>query len=278
MKLRDFIELKIIESDNLSLTVYQLLVFVFILIVTWIVLKIIRRVIFRKWKYDALDKGSKYAIFQIAKYLIWVISLSIGLETIGIKLNLLIASSAALLVGIGLGLQQVFMDYLAGLLILFEGNLKVHDVVEIESLVGEVIQIGLRTTKVKTRDNFIIIVPNNKFINDNLINWSHVETITRFHVDVGVAYGSDVEKVKEVLLNCTHDHPEIIEKPDSFVRFIDFADLSLNFQLLFGTAKTFRVENMKSDLRFNINKAFESNDIMIALAQRYVHIIKENEK
>ena len=278
MKLRNLVELKIIESDNLSLTVYQLLVFLFIILVTWLFIRILRRLIYRKWKHKALDKGNKYAIFQIAKYFIWVIALSIGLETIGIKLNFLIASSAALLVGIGLGLQQVFMDYLAGLLILFEGNLKVQDIVEIQDLVGEVMEIGLRTTKVKTRDNFIIIVPNNKFINDNLINWSHVETITRFHVNVGVAYGSDVQKVKKVLLNCTHDNPEIERKPESFVRFIDFGDSSLNFQLFFWTAKTFRVENIKSDLRFNINKAFESNDIKIPFPQRDVHMINENEK
>jgi small-conductance mechanosensitive channel len=196
------------------------------------------------------------------------------LDTLGIRLTLLLAGSAALLVGIGLGLQQVFKDIVSGFFLLFEGNLKVGDVVELEGDVGIVKEIGFRTTKIENRDNIILIIPNSKFIGENVINWSHIEQKTRFSVDVGVAYGSDVELVKKVLLECARDHQEVTEYPKPFVRFDDFGNSSLDFQLFFWTDNAFRVENIKSDLRFAIDKKFRENKITIPFPQRDVHIKK----
>ena len=212
------------------------------------------------------------------KYFIWVIVIGLALETIGIHYNLLIASSAALLVGIGFGLQQIFNDYISGIIILFEGNLKVNDVVQMEDgTIGMVKEIHLRTSKIETRDDYTIIVPNHKLISDNIINWSHMESRTRFHVSVGVAYGSDTKLVKEVLLDCAHDHPDIVTHPEPFVRFTDFGNSSLDFQLFFWTLKTFRVENIKSSMRFKIDEEFRKNNIRIPFPQRDVHILKGRE-
>jgi small-conductance mechanosensitive channel len=187
----------------------------------------------------------------------------------------LIAGSAALLVGIGLGIQQIFNDIASGLFILFERNLKVNDVVQIEeNIIGRVLSIGLRTSKLETRDNIIMIIPNSKFISDNVINWSHIEVKTRFKVEIGVAYGSDVELVKNVLLECAKQHKDITNKPQPFVRFNDFGDSSLDFQLFFWTRKAFRVENIKSDLRFQIDIEFRKNDIIIPFPQTDVHLKK----
>ncbi len=276
MTFKDFINYQIVQTDKISLTVYQVLVFVFILIFTWLVLKLIKKLINRRLKKLGSEVGSRYALFQIMNYFVWVIVIGVALETIGIKFNLLIASSAALLVGLGFGLQQIFNDYISGILILLEGNLKVKDVVQMEDgTIGMVKEIKLRTSKIETRDDYIIIVPNHKLISDNIINWSHMESRTRFHINVGVAYGSDTALVEKVLLGCAHNHADIVTDPQPFVRFTDFGNSSLDFQLFFWTFKTFRVENIKSKLRFNIDQEFRQNGIRIPFPQRDVHVIKE---
>lgn len=278
MSLREFIDYKIIQTDKITLEVYQVLLFVFILVITWLAFKIIQKIVNKNLKREETGGGSKYAAFQILKYLVWVIVIGIALETIGIKLNLLIASSAALLVGVGFGLQQIFNDYISGLLILFEGNLKVQDVVQMEDgTIGKVMEINLRTSKIETRDEFFIIVPNHRLINDNIINWTHMDTKTRFQVNVGVAYGSDTALVEKTLLACADGHPEIAFTPKPFVRFVNFGESSLDFQLYFWTEKSFRVENIKSSLRFRIDHEFRKNNIRIPFPQRDVHMIKDQE-
>jgi small-conductance mechanosensitive channel len=275
MSIREIIEYKLLETEKFSITVYQLLVFTLILLITWLLLRLIRAIVNRRIKKYGLQATTTYSIFQIFRYVIWILAIGAALETIGIKFNLLIASSAALLVGLGLGLQQLFMDYVAGIIILFEGVIKVNDVVEIGDLVGEVRHIGLRTSKIETRDDYMIVVPNHKLVNDMLINWSHNRRLTRFNVEVGVAYGSNVRLVEKVLLECARENKEISNHPPSFVRFRDFGNSSLDFQLFFWTENTFRVENIKSMLRFAIDGQFRTHKIRIPFPQRDVHIIDQ---
>jgi small-conductance mechanosensitive channel len=200
------------------------------------------------------------------------------LDTVGIKITFLLASSAALLVGLGLGLQQLFQDFVSGITLLIEGTVKVGDIVETANgEVGQVDEINLRTSKLRTRDNIILIVPNSALIISPVINWSHIEQTTRFSVKVGVAYGSDVEKVTELLLMCTNEHKKIVKKPAPHVFFKDFGNSSLDFELLFYTNETFRVERIKSELRYAIDKAFRENNITIPFPQRDVHIISNSQ-
>lgn len=275
MTIREIIEFKILETGKFSLTVYQLLVFTLILILTWLILRFLKLLVHRRMNKQGVQKATTYSIFQIIKYIVWVLGIGIAMESIGVKFNLLIASSAALLVGLGLGLQQLFMDYVAGIIILFEGVIKVNDVVEMGDLVGEVRHISLRTSKIETRDDYMIVVPNHKLVNDMLINWSHNRRLTRFNVKVGVAYGSDIRLVERVLLGCAREHKGIAENPSPFVRFSDFGNSSLDFQLFFWTENSFRVENIKSSLRFRIDDEFRKNNIRIPFPQRDVHLFKE---
>jgi small-conductance mechanosensitive channel len=195
------------------------------------------------------------------------------MDTMGLKISIFLASAAALLVGVGLGLQQLFNDIASGIVLLFEGSIKIDDVIELDNnIIGRVILLGIRTSKIKTRDDVVIIVPNSKLVNDNIINWSHMDKKTRFNVKVGVAYGSDVKLVKKLLLKCATTNRNIYEKPMPFVRFLDFGESSLDFQLFFWVKNSFIVENLKSDLRFSINQSFEGNNIQIPFPQRDVHI------
>lgn len=273
MTLKSFLEYQLLESKDFSITVYEILIILLILIITVIIVRVLRRIFRKREENKQFDPGRSHAIMQILKYVLWITAILISLDTVGIKLTLLLAGSAALLVGLGLGLQQIFQDVLSGIVILFEGSLKVGDIVEIrDDIVGKVIEIGIRTSKIETRDNIIMVVPNSKFVTDIVINWSHMEKKTRFHIDVGVAYGSDVDKVSKVLLHCAEDHEKISATPKPFVRFNDFGNSSLDFQLHFWTTETFQVENIKSAIRFKIDAGFRENGIHIPFPQRDVHI------
>ena len=276
MTLNEFLNHIIVATKDFDITVYELLTVLLILFITYIFIRILQRIIHRREKIKLFDSGRSHAILQIIKYILWITAIVVSLQTLGIKLTLLLAGSAAILVGLGLGLQQIFQDIMSGIAILFEGTLKVGDIVEIQDdIVGRVIEIGLRTSKIETRDNIMMVVPNSKFVTDIVINWSHMEKRTRFHVNVGVAYGSDVEKVTRILLDCADRHEKISKTTKPFVRFKDFGDSSLDFQLFFWTTETFQVENIKSEIRYEINALFKEQGVQIPFPQRDVHIKSE---
>jgi small-conductance mechanosensitive channel len=272
MDIKEILEYKIIQIGDYNLILYHILFVIFVIIVTGIILWVTKKIFDRLVLKKHINVGKKHAIYQIIKYFVWVIAIAIALESIGIKLTLLIAGSAALLVGLGLGLQSVFRDFISGVVILVESTIQVNDVIEVEGFVGRVKEIGLRTSKVVTRDEIITIIPNSKFTTERVINWSHTKRKTRFNICVGVAYGSDVELVREVLLECAAEHSEVENTPKPFVRFIDFGNSSLDFQLFFWSMNNFYVENIKSDLRFLIDKKFRENKIQIPFPQRDIHI------
>jgi len=273
MSPNEILNYKLIITDNYTLTVYSLLILVFILLMTVVVLKVIKKVFNSFVKREKLDAGSSNSIYLILRYVIWVVVIIISLDTLGFKVSILLASVAALLVGVGLGLQQLFNDISSGIVLLIEQSIKVDDIIELDNgNVGRVVSIGIRTSKMKTRDDIIAIIPNSKLVNDIIINWSHIEKSTRFFVQVGVAYGSDVKLVKELLLKSAHHHPDMSKQPAPFVRFVDFGNSSLDFQIYFWVTKAFAIESIKSDMRFEINQQFTQNNIQIPFPQTDVHI------
>lgn len=264
---------EIFTLHGASFTYWNLLWLVVTLIITWALVRLVKLALTRKVIARDMDKGNVAALVKLIQYFAYTIAVVILLESIGVKMSVLLASSAALLVGIGLGLQQLFYDVVSGILLLFEGTIRVGDIVEVKhELVGRVMDIGLRTSKIETRENTYVIVPNSKFISGDVVNWSHITTSTRFQVTVGVAYGSDVSLVKKCLLQAASEEKGIETKPVPFVRFKDFGESALIFEVFFWTKETFTVENMKSDLRFKIDQLFRENNIQIPFPQRDLHI------
>lgn len=273
MSFKEFLNYTIIDSKHFFINVYDIFLALIIILAAITLTRAIRSIFKRMEKKGKLDKGTGWSIFSIIKYFLWVIITVLILDTFGVKISILLASFAALLIGVGLGIQQLFSDIASGIIILVEGNLKMSDVIQLDDgTVGRVLRIGLRTSKIRTRDNIIMIVPNSNFVNDSIINWSHMERSTRFYVQVGVAYGSDVRLVEKVLLQCAAKHEGVSKTPSPFVRFYDFGDSSLDFQLFFWADRPFFIENIKSDLRFFISDAFRDNKIQIPFPQRDVHI------
>ncbi len=264
--------IKILQISKVSITLFDVLSTVFILATTQIFLIFVKNFFYQKAEAKKLDEGTAVALYRLTSYVIWTLAIVMAIEMMGFDITLLLAGSAALLVGLGMGIQQLFLDFVSGIILLTEQNVSVGDIVEVNGVIGKIVDLGFRTTIIKTRDNVRIIVPNSKLTSDNIINWTHSERDTRFNVSIGVAYGSDVEKVIRILLDIAQKHPLIKQQPKPFVRFENFGDSSLDFSLYFFTDHSFHVEDIKSDLRIAINKAFAREGIEIPFPQHDVHL------
>jgi len=267
------INFELFKVVDYSFTIGLLLSTLLIVSITTILLWIIKKILFRKSNIEKVKEGNLFSLFQIIKYIIWIITILKILEIFGLKLNVLLASSAALLVGMGFGLQTVFNDFISGIILLFEGSTKVGDILEIDDDIIKLQRIGLRTSEGINRDDIVLILPNSIITSNKVINWSHQSKKTRFRIKVGVAYGSDVDLVLELLRESALEHPEISDKNAVNSRFIDFGNSSLDFELLFFSMNIFRIENVKSDIRKIINKKFIKNNISIPFPQIDVHMI-----
>jgi small-conductance mechanosensitive channel len=210
---RRFLDFHLITAKaagGLDITIGNLFTFIVVLLVARLVIKLLTSLLSRTLeKNQKLDTGQRFTITKLARYGAYVIAFLIAANSAGLNLNALVVGSAALLVGVGLGMQHIFDDFISGFIILFEGTFQVGDVIEFEGLVARVVRIDVRTSKIINRDGNIIIVPNRKLTSENLHNWSHGSDLSRFHVAVGVAYGSNVELVKEILYSCALQHPDV---------------------------------------------------------------------
>lgn len=272
--IRHFLEFEILKIKDYEITIFDILLIVLLLTVArllvWFLSNVLRQGFFRR---KQVDKGRQEAVIQLIKYLIYVVVIVLSLQITGIQLSILLAGSAALLVGIGLGLQQTFNDLVSGLILLFEGSINIGDIVELDNnLVGRVTEVGLRTSKVETRDSIGIIVPNSKFINNNIINWSHNRSLTRFIIQVGVAYRNDPRHVEATLLEAVKGHSEVAQTPTPLVRLNDFTNSSIRYELLFWTYSAWRIEHIKSDIRYVIYEKFRAEDIELPFNQHDLHI------
>jgi len=270
--LQDLFDYKLISFGDYSLTLLHIFQIILLVLVSWIIILVTNRFIKAQVKSKRFDKGRGHALFQIIKYIIFVLALLGALDIVGVKLTLLLAGSAALLVGVGLGLQQVFNDIVSGIILLFEGSVSVGDIVELNNIVGRVNSISVRTSKIETRDRIVIIVPNSKLVSDNVINWSHKRDVTRFNIKVGVAYGSNVKLVMKLLVDAAKEHPDVVSNPEPTSRLIDFGESSLDFELLFFTKKMFDIEFIRSEIRVSIEEKFNKHHVTIPFPQRDLHL------
>ncbi len=244
-----------------------------IIVGTRVLIYIIEAYVNRKPASSQIERGKSRSIYLIVKYFIYIIAISLFIESLGFNITILIASLSALLIGLGLGIQHIFNDLISGFIILFDRSIKIGDVVEIkDELVGKVAKINLRTSIVITRDDVEVIIPNSKFTGENITNWTHNSAMSRFNIVIGVAYGSDVRLVESLLIQAAKSHELIsLKTAPPTVHFVNFGDSSLDFRLMFYSEDNFRIERIKSDLRFEIDKLFRENNISIPFPQTDVH-------
>ena len=265
----DIFNFSIFKIGEYEVKIETVLLIVLLIAIVVILLYLIKRAINNAPK---IAESKKYSIFKLVKYIILVIAVILGLQTAGLNLSVLLAGSAALLVGLGLGIQALFSDYISGIILLVGSSIKVNDVLEVNGLICRVKEINLRTTTVFTREDKYIILPNSDLTKNQVINWTLNDVASRFDVSVGVDYSSDVNLVMKILKEAVVQQEFIMKTPEPFARFIDFGDSSLNFKVYFWSERVFRVENIKSHIRVRIFELFRENNIKIPFPQRDIHM------
>ena len=260
------------ELGNSQISVVSLFVVLLILVVFFVISKIIERAVGNMLKNKSIDPGIKGSIERFSKYLTVTVGVFVAVDTIGISLTSIAAVGAVLMVGIGFGLQNIAQNFISGIIILLERPIKQGDIVFVGGVSGKVRDIRVRSTIIETRDDVAIIVPNSQFIAEQVINDSFSGHKIRKTLKVGVAYGSDVEKVTQILMKIANEHKEVLKDPGSKVLFMDFGNSSLDFELRFWVSELWATDAILSDIRYAIDREFRNGDITIPFPQRDLHI------
>ena len=226
-----------------------------------------------------LPVNAEFLFLRFVQLIVIAFGVLVAVNLIGFNMNSVLVALGGLSIGIGFGLQNIASNFVSGVIMVFERPIKIDDRVTVGGTYGIVKAINMRSTVVTTPEDIDIIIPNSKFISETVTNLTHDNTRTRIKVSVGVSYESDEDLVKEVLLEVANSHPDIIKEmnpdlPDvvpPFVRFIQFGDSSLNFELLAWIPNVMRRLEIISELHFMIRKKFREHGIVIAFPQRDVH-------
>jgi small-conductance mechanosensitive channel len=220
-----------------------------------------------------ISDGQKFALGRFTTYLLFFGGLFVGLQTLGLNLSSLLVFGGALGVGIGLGLQNVVSNFVAGLILLIEQPIRMGDRVQTGNTLGDVVKIGARSTWIRSNDNVVIIVPNNEFINNSVTNWTANDPTVRVNLAVGVGYNSEPAKVRTLLLAAAAAHQDVLKDPAPDVIFTEYGDNSLNFMLrVWTSSKAHATASLKSDLYFMLFDTFSAEKIELPFPQRDLHV------
>lgn len=221
-----------------------------------------------------MEIGARQATGAIFRYSIIAIGFAIIFQTAGIDLTALNVLAGAVGLGLGFGLQNIVNNFICGIIILFERPIKIGDRVVVGEVEGDVVHIGARSTTVVSNDNISIIVPNSRFITENVVNWSHNDRTVRFRIPVNVAYGTDVPLVERLLLAVAAANPDVLENPPPGVRLMEFGDSGLGFELrVWSTTLIHRRGLLTSTLNIAIYRTFMEHNIEIPYPRRDVQIL-----
>ncbi len=276
----EILNYELLHTQSMVITVGSILSVFLVLAGTYLVLKVFSSMLRRSMRNRAVPEGRQTSFLQLIGYFVWTFGIIVAVQSLGLNITFLVASSAALMVGIGLGLQSVFKDFVSGIIILLDGTVKAEDVVEIGGWVVRVKEVSLRSSSVLTREDNIVIIPNHKFIEENVINWTHNATPSRFELNVGVDYSSNIDLVEKVLLEVVRERDDILHSAQYTpnIRLMNFGSSSLDFQIIFWSENMFRIESTKSKIRFDIVRAFHAHGITIPFTQVVLHQAPTAEK
>src|SRR6266487_1129210 len=222
---------------------------------------------------SGLDRALGHAISQIVGYAVLIIGIVIVLDNAGIHLGALTVFAGAVGVGVGFGVENIASNFISGLVILAERPITIGDRVEVAGIAGQVEHIRARSTVIRTNDNIMMIVPNTKFIDSPVTNWTYGDRRVRFRIPVGVAYGSDVNKVRETLIAVAHENPQTLKEPAPDVFLEQFGENSIDFKLIVWSSEmSARPSRYRSDLNFAIAEKFREAKIEMPFPQRDLHI------
>ena len=264
----------LIKQGNSNLTLADVIMFLCIVALVFAAERVLRRHLMRRvLQRTHLEPALQYAVGKIAGYVFIALGFYVALKLVGIDLSSLAVLAGAVGVGLGFGLQNVISNFVSGLIILAERPIAIGDRVELGEVAGLVTRISLRSTAIVTNDNITIIVPNSDFITNKVTNWSYGDIRVRIRVPVGVAYGTDPERLRGLLLEVAAEHSKVLRDPESEVFFSGFGDTTLNFELGVWTAEmTSKPRRFRSELNYLIERKLRENNIEIPFPQRDLHL------
>lgn len=270
---KNFLGLHMDIGKDISISILDIIIIITVIFLTSVVLRIVLKIITRNLPTE--DKGKFNVVYGYFRWVIYLIIFLITLHNVGVNVTAVFAASAALLIGIGLALQTLFQDIISGVFILIDQTVHVGDIIEIDGKVGRVEEIKLRTTRAVTIDNKVLVIPNHLYLENSLYNWTQNGSTTRENVEVGVAYGSDVQLVRKLLLQAASTNDSVLSEPEPSVVFTNFGESSLDFKLVFTLSDSFKAQFPKSEIRFEIDRLFRENNVAIPFPQRDIHIIRK---
>ena len=259
----------------------HILSIIFILFGAKVTINVAQLYLHRRFRKDEnYNRGTEYVYLQVTKYIVYTVAFIMILSALEVKPSIFLGGSAALLVGLGLGLQDVFKDMFSGFVLLFEGSIRVGDVIEFydgkssEAIVAKILKINVRTTQIETRDGNVLIVPNAKLTQEYIENWSHGSTLSRFRIDLTVPYNCNTQLVSDLLVQAAMSHPKVKKSEPVQVRMNNFGENGLSMQLIFWADQSWDINQYKSDIRFEIDRLFRHYGIEVPYPQRTMHIIQ----
>lgn len=271
---RQALEVPILQTETTNITVWSVIYFaVLIILLLWFAKKLQFWVAHRLLLRTKLDAGARLAVGTIMRYMVLLFGFFIVVSTVGVDLTTFTVFAGAIGIGAGFGLQTVVSNFFAGLIIMIERPVKIGDRIEVGAVNGDVIEIGARATTVLTNDNIAIIVPNSKFVSENVVNWKYNDNRVRFRVPVTVAYGTDLRKVEKLLMEVAAAEQAVLDIPEPTVALLEFGDSGVRFELRAWTSSLMhRKGRLVSALNFAINDKFVEHGIEIPYPQRDLHV------
>lgn len=273
-QLQEALRYPIVSLGGMSFTLWTL---VYLIVLLGLLLAVSNQV--KRWLVERLlasrgmDLGVRLAIGSLARYALLTVGFIAVLQSAGIDLSTLTVFAGAVGIGIGFGLQNVAGNFISGLIILLERPIKVGDRIEVGGVMGDVVNISARATTVITNDNIAIIMPNSAFVSEPVTNWSYTDRHVRISIPVGVAYSSNPEAVRDVLLEAARSHPGVLDTPPPEALLAEFGDSSLNFELRVWTREyATRPPVLRSEVNYVISSLFRQHGVEIPFPQRDIHI------
>ena len=273
--MREFFNTELFNLGGYVFKLQTIITFIVFVAVVMSVLSLLKRLIYSSKK---LNTGEKFSINKISRYLIILIAFLVGLRIVGFDITVFLAGYAALLVGIGFGLQNIFSDFISGIILLLDGSLKVDDIVEVNGKIYVVEEIKFRTTTVLGRDENYVILPNSELTTNSVVNWTYNKRPSRFQIELGVDYSTNVPELMNILKEVAKSTPRVLVTPEPFVRFTDYGESSLRFGVYFYTLDIFRAEHIKSEMRVEIFRVLRAKGIIFPFPQRVVHFSKDEKR
>ncbi len=264
----------LIKAGGVQFTLGHLIELVFFLVLVFVGEVLFRRVFVKRvLSRTRLRPAVQFALERILRYAFLLIGIYLSLAAVEVNLSSLAFLVGALGVGVGFGLQNMISNFVSGLIILAEQPIALGDRIEVSGATGRVTEINLRSTTVVTSDNISIIVPNSSLITGNVVNWTHGDPKVRTRLPLGVAYGTDIQRLRTLLLEVAAANHDILKEPEPEVLFVGYGDNAINFELaVWSTASLDRPLRFKSRIYYELHAKLEENGIEIPFPQMDLHL------